>query len=448
MHIRNRRIKMKENPFKVTFILGLLAIVFLSTEITAIPPFGNFDDYRFIMKKEITSPSPEGKFIFVVGTGKSKPILLINFENYRKRSEYSRHLVYRKYCEGDYTVKEKIWMLIVDKCSYENKLLNDENLQNQIIVAIQNHIDQVSERIFIAIRVDFSKFRKIDYTLAHLVKYKLKFMKLYSVSPFSGLIDDTGVEKWTIMGVNIDEKKDIIKTRFRDHRDPSRKGVQQIFYKGTEKMYFLPWKTHRIVKMQLGLKNDIFFTAALMGCSVFATGSDKTPTVYHAGIDGAINEIEYHSKKPENADPILVKLAKEKKSIEFWRKLLDILEPQARGDYRFGEIAKTDYLIPGGSPTLRAVRFANAMNVLHKLDGLDVTANSTWGTVFGFRRLGTGRWRLFLQENVFLEVQLKGSDKKKQIHVPISVRKFFPGGLSQVNIIDEDNWPRLRINYN
>ena len=71
--------------------------------------------------------------------------------------------------------------------------------------------------------------------------------------------------------------------------------------------WFLPWKSKRIVKIKIEdyttngtntvafqpgggiapLPNpDLFFTAAINGCSVYATGSGRTPSLYHGGIEG------------------------------------------------------------------------------------------------------------------------------------------------------------------
>lgn len=63
-------------------------------------------------------------------------------------------------------------------------------------------------------------------------------------------------------------------------------------------MHFLPWGSEALIDMRLpedksdGTDPDnpnLFFTAALSGCSVFVDGHPARPRVVHAGIDGKLN---------------------------------------------------------------------------------------------------------------------------------------------------------------
>ena len=54
-------------------------------------------------------------------------------------------------------------------------------------------------------------------------------------------------------------------------------------------IYYLPWCPGKVLDLTIPAKNalvaspDIFFTAAINGCSVFIQGTPANPTIYHAG---------------------------------------------------------------------------------------------------------------------------------------------------------------------
>jgi len=52
--------------------------------------------------------------------------------------------------------------------------------------------------------------------------------------------------------------------------------------------YYLPWGGMYVMSMQLprGATSNLFITAGLVGCSVFASGDAHEPTIYHAGTEG------------------------------------------------------------------------------------------------------------------------------------------------------------------
>ena len=69
-------------------------------------------------------------------------------------------------------------------------------------------------------------------------------------------------------------------------------------FAGYRPIWFLPWADLNIIRLTIPVKGtsnpdpDIFFTAAINGCSVFVQGSARHPTVYHAGgvTNYAIND--------------------------------------------------------------------------------------------------------------------------------------------------------------
>lgn len=221
-------------------------------------------------------------------------------------------------------------------------------------------------------------------------------------------------------------------------------------------IWFLPWASDRVVQMQIPERPrrhdtdndpsspDIFFTAAINGCSVFVKGGCRSPVIAHAGTENGT---------PYGGD-----------AAGFWRALFAVSEMHYGGSTsRFtGEVNNTMYVNDTGIS--KQLHTTNAERYKTWLDG--VVRNGTrikevkpYGCVFGIRY---GRlWSFYLQENAvvtkcrvvqqtkqFTERRLKSKhlfgaikiyhdvtvDRQVQVEVesiitkPIRVSPFYPQG--------------------
>lgn len=244
-------------------------------------------------------------------------------------------------------------------------------------------------------------------------------------------------------------------------------------------IWWLPWASRRIVKLKINPSNesgangtasfnpagidplpnpDVFFTAAINGCSVFASGSPREPSVYHGGIDGLME------------DPAVSNLsAKQFQSLggtseDIWRNLLDGFKPISDGAARansfkprksagatFGEINRSDYVAERkadgshyqsefhGNPvktTQAALQLESYLKRRRDMSGASV---SPWGCVAGIRD-STGNWSFFLLRNATVAYNRLSYDNKfgliqwgKQstpscVSVNLGHLQFFPAG--------------------
>ena len=184
-------------------------------------------------------------------------------------------------------------------------------------------------------------------------------------------------------------------------------------------IYFLPWQSHQLVSITIPeyteenvvsygrdpktvlhgaglvenrkprdleidpLSPHIFFTAAINGCSVFVTGSPRSPTITHAGIS--------QDSTPYGTEAEL-----------FWRDLLTAHNAaQNVGAGRVAEVNRKDYITGHGGTTWLATRYKTYLDRLPSNAGLKVELVRPWGAVFGIRY---GRmWSFYLQENALVE---------------------------------------------
>lgn len=180
---------------------------------------------------------------------------------------------------------------------------------------------------------------------------------------------------------------------------------------------------------------DLFFTAAINGCSVFATGDPRSPRVYHGGTTEKMGEGE---------------------GVRRWRDLFREIDPQAYFSGDFGEVNKTDYtrkkeskkpkyFDPGSNKPLydNVTDTSSAYKKFLKqrytrTDGKkDILIHHMrpWGCVFGIRDVN-GNWSFYLQENCSITYTLgrDTSDGYQAISVNktttkcMSVKQFFPSG--------------------
>jgi hypothetical protein len=225
-------------------------------------------------------------------------------------------------------------------------------------------------------------------------------------------------------------------------------------------VFYLPWCPDHFVRMSIpeykieserdfgrGVEIDpycpnLFFTAAISGCSVSVYGDPRRPTVVHVGTMG---------NTPYGDD-----------CATFWRELLMVerLQRLHHGGSAY-ETNVDQYMGKTGSKT----RFESWLEMQPSNFTVERVAN--WGAVFGIR---FGRlWSFYLQENAVIE-RYKIVKKQKQVErtekvlglfnrkvteivdvsskvqdtsvVPISVRPFFPAGGGQARI-----WDTFRKSY-
>ena len=154
-------------------------------------------------------------------------------------------------------------------------------------------------------------------------------------------------------------------------------------------IWFLPWKSDKIVRMRIPPKPRrytaaqspmIFFTAAINGCSVFATGGVMNPILAHAGTEDTT---------PYGDD-----------AKSFWRTLFEV----SLGDTDTGPIGEVNR-----SQYVKDTQFKNDRTTVNALaykrwlhDNLGprrkVQQVRPFGCVFGVRN-HAGVWSFYLQEN-------------------------------------------------
>ena len=187
--------------------------------------------------------------------------------------------------------------------------------------------------------------------------------------------------------------------------------------------WFLPWKSGHLLKMRLPQHNvalpapvggglppvnaDIFFTAAINGCSVFVYGADDNPMVVHAGI--GMNFSEALSQTAMDA------LGGEGAAI--WRNLLNGANVSPTGDVttnpvkarqNFAEVNRYDYVSQVKNTkliqTTAESEAVEAYFARHRKDTLNAVVVNPWGCVCGVRSHG-GNWIFILQRNMSVTYQ-------------------------------------------
>ncbi len=194
---------------------------------------------------------------------------------------------------------------------------------------------------------------------------------------------------------------------------------------GWAPVYWLPWYSYggivRLVIPPKGRNNpdpDVFFTAAINGCSVFFQGTAQNPTIYHAG--GSTGQSDHNM------------------AARFWRKALrnyiaSSNSARNRGHVP-GEVNKMHYVktpgTTGNSTTPQAQEYERYLKQkLDKTGKFTVMMVNPWGCVMGIR---TGNdWAFYLQENATVVCNIvtkKDGVQQRSYARPMAITKVFPGG--------------------
>lgn len=199
--------------------------------------------------------------------------------------------------------------------------------------------------------------------------------------------------------------------------------------------YYLPWDeggaiVHMTIPKQGTISSeshvldpDIFFTAAINGCSVFIQGTPENPTIYHAGGD---------TKRGDDMA----------RGAAFWREVLTNFADLSKGKFQT-EVNKMDYIkTPGQVGSDGKLTTANANTYEKWLKDkykttLDVKFVTPWGCVLGYRY--DGKWKFYLQENAtiaFMRLK-KGAPDPASLSIvsqPMVLREIFPGSGAAANM--------------
>lgn len=233
----------------------------------------------------------------------------------------------------------------------------------------------------------------------------------------------------------------------RDYTDVSNDFEQRVAASARLPVWYLPWDPDHLVRLTIpryrdenvrdfggGVEVDpynphLFFTAGLTGCSVFAYGDPRNPTVVHAGTQ---------APTPYGDD-----------SAGFWREILTAERFQRLQHVGLAhEVNLDDYM--GNTPNL--ARFHNWLQQQPQRFTVEHTITS--GSVFGIRY--GALWTFYLQENVWVaRYRMERQRRRRTVQTggllgffttpvteewdvdvrvnhdttrPISVRPFFPHG--------------------
>jgi hypothetical protein len=201
---------------------------------------------------------------------------------------------------------------------------------------------------------------------------------------------------------------------------------------GWKPIWWLPWQSCHIPKIKIrslatdptidagvGIdpipNPDLFVTAAINGCSVFAVGDTKFPSLYHGGVDG-----EFSVRDPAETTE------------EAWRRLLGRTNKNGKQNYNVQGVGKTDYISEldadatdvnkrfryNGATTTRAA--AALEQQLEQRGTLTNVMVSPWGMVFGLRDLA-GDWTMTLVKNAFVRYHRIQLIHKKRVLSPDKV---------------------------
>jgi hypothetical protein len=266
----------------------------------------------------------------------------------------------------------------------------------------------------------------------------LEFLKRYPLSPLGQLpspvdlhlalqpiVDDAQV----IMRFTTDHRSVNNPFPFMLDRFPIPAGAIPAYAK---RFYFLPWKTLRIIQLQIPgppfppQTPSLFATAFLKGCSVFIEPPLNSPNIYHAGVEGVVRDIS-DDLLPDGANLRTRSARAQNKATAFWRELLmDLTNRMPRNLQGVGEVNKDMY-----SNNKREEVFLGRMRTALQRRGKNVAQFDQWGQSFGcvFGKREGNNWTFYLQQNVLLKYTSTGNHDITTM-VPIYVARVIPNAAT------------------
>jgi len=199
-------------------------------------------------------------------------------------------------------------------------------------------------------------------------------------------------------------------------------------------IYYLPWCPGKILNLTIPVRDtllrriigpqpDIFFTAAINGCSIFIQGSAKNPTIFHAGGN------------PGTAD---------RDSTKIWRQLVNFLKDPGKGQLN-AEINKTHHVtewhMDPSKPksTQQALDYQQYLNTNYKTGTVSISSVSPWGCVFGLRD-DQDDWNFYLQENATITVETITGTK-----TTVTPRTFGKDRVTVTNVVQTQTYGRPMV---
>src|SRR5688572_13549258 len=239
-----------------------------------------------------------------------------------------------------------------------------------------------------------------------LVKDPLQFMRTYSVHPMDNVGGYRG-ELVSVLNDVTDDHRSMKYTRVKSAKKVAyvnafkkpqgnvqatgNEGADTVHFEpsytesaGAVPIYFLPWdEGGAMVQLTIPPQGtwtpdpNLFFTAAINGCSVFIQGTADQPTIYHCG--GNTGKGDDHAA-----------------AARFWRDMVAANKQGSKGDVT-AEVNKTHYIKEVGKKTTdRAAEF-EAWLKDNKKQRIEISSVLPWGCVMGIRT--NGKWAFYLQEN-------------------------------------------------
>lgn len=215
---------------------------------------------------------------------------------------------------------------------------------------------------------------------------------------------------------------------------------------GYVKAYYLPWDIGGAsIRLTIPPQNatrtdpDVFFTAAINGCSIYFQGARNNPTVYHSG--GSTNFAKQQIQE----------------TVGFWDALMQEFQAYDQthninlGPLAPASVNKTHYItdpathktqtntVTGDTmhsfTTNRAARFKSQLKKQYALTSITVREVFPWACVLG-RRDNNGDWTFYLQENASIQYSqvkrslsnLAGKTVTRMISRPMITWEVFPVG--------------------
>lgn len=215
---------------------------------------------------------------------------------------------------------------------------------------------------------------------------------------------------------------------------------------GWTPIWWLPWQDRHIVKIKIldrtahptitfgpGIapvdNPDLFFTAAINGCSVIAVGATSAPSIYHGGLDGDNMAPRHANETTEDAWQRLVGRIGGAKNVQGVGKseYVSELDPTATDP-------NARFMVNGFKTTRAADAFEANLLARGNLTNVSV---SPFGMVFGLRDDG-GDWSLVLVKNANVSYRrITVTTKNRALRAP-KVRTVVHGEVRQARTYDAD----------